>query len=150
MDIRINIEDYLTPEEIKCECKEALRNAVYSQYHRNERELDRLLTNLSYHYVWDMVNNAIDGNLETVIKEKVTKIIDELSSYSVFRGKDNYGYAESKGHKIMEEEVERQREHIKLRIYEVIEQYDYQGIKNRISDMIYECIDEKLFGNSNT
>lgn len=145
MEVTINIEDYLTPEDIKAECKEAIKNCIYNQYNRNEENLRRLIVNLSYEYVYQMVNDAIGGNLENRIKENVTKAIDEMSFYTVFRAKDTWS-PESKGHQIMEQEVERQREHIKMRIYEVIEQYDYPGIKNRIGDMIYECIDNKLFG----
>jgi hypothetical protein len=149
MDININIEDYLTPEEIKNECKEAVRGVIYTQYGKSENELDRLLINLSYRYVFNMVDKAVDGNLETIIKEKVIEIINDLSPYCVFRSSD-YGSTESKGYKIIEEEVEKQRNHIRQKIYEVIEQYDFQSLKSRISDMIYECIEEKLFGNNNT
>lgn len=148
MDININIENYLTPEEIKNECKEAVRDAIYTQYGKSENALNRLLINLSYCYVFNMIDEAVDGNLETIIKEKIIEIINDLHSYHVFRSGD-YGTPESKGYKIIEEEVEKQREHIKQKIYEIIEQYDFQGLKNHISDMIYECIEDKLFGDKN-
>lgn len=148
MDIRINIEDYLTSEEIKNECKEAIRGVIYTQYGKSENELDRLLVNLSYRYVFNMVDEAVGGNLKTVIKEKIIEIINDLSPYCVFRSSD-YCATESIGYKIMEEEVEKQKEHIRQKIYEVIEQYDFQDLKSHISDMIYKCIDDRLFGDKN-
>ena len=56
-EITINIDDYMTPEDIKVECMEAIKEAVFNSYYRDEGKLNRLITNLSYEFIF----KAVDG-----------------------------------------------------------------------------------------
>ena len=44
MNIEINISDYLSEEEIKEECKRAIRDLLYNIYN-NESRIDTLISN---------------------------------------------------------------------------------------------------------
>lgn len=56
MNINVNIDDYLDESEVKEIVKEELREAVSYQLRTNQ-SVDTCLTNISYRYVWDMVND---------------------------------------------------------------------------------------------
>ena len=146
MNININIDDYLDETEIKEIVKEELREAVSYQL-KTSREIDTCISNLSYRYVWDMVNDLYkeyDVDFGKMLLEKVKSIIDGLSSYSVFRDSTPYGDKISVGQEMLNKIVEDSRPQIEKRVVEIINNYDFRELKEEISDTIYECIWNKF------
>lgn len=142
----INVNDYLSSKEIKEVIEDEIRKIIYRKY-RNEGDLDRLIINLSYRYVFEIIDKHFDGNLSNILKEKIVEIINNLSSYVVFKDGDIYGNKESVGKKILNEEVSNSRELIKSNIERIINDYPYDEIKETIGDSIYDCIMNRLFEN---
>ena len=83
MDIKI--EDYLDEQEIKEICKDAL----YQKIREDMRELNvnDIIANISYAEVAAMVDTYVgeDNFCKKEIPQKVHRVIDELSTYTVFR-----------------------------------------------------------------
>ena len=67
MELKINIEDYLSKDEIKDECKSAIRSAIYHQFEK-ESELERLISNLSYEFLFKEVSECTGKDAEELIK----------------------------------------------------------------------------------
>lgn len=131
-------------EEIKEVGKDAIKQCIHDTY-RKESDVQKLITNLSYKEVFAMVDDTINDDLETMIREKVIKLIDELSSYSVFRNADSFEKA-SKGYIIMEDETEKARPLIKERVEEIIKEYPFHELdRDEIGDIIHDCIMDRLF-----
>ena len=86
MDIKI--EDYLDEQEIKEICKDAL----YQKIREDMRELNvnDIIANISYAEVAAMVDTYVgeDNFCKKEIPQKVHRVIDELSTYTVFRKAD--------------------------------------------------------------
>lgn len=148
MNVNISIEDYLSDEEIKSIAEQELREAIAYQL-RTSREVDILITNISYRYVWDMVNELYkenDVDFEKMLLEKIKGIIDGLTSYSVFREKNAYGDKQSIGQEMLNNIVENSRPQIEAKVLDIINNYEFRELKEEISDTIYDCIWNKFKG----
>ena len=137
--MEINIKDYLTESEIKeiviDEFRISLRNHL-----RDEKEVTRIISNAPFYKLNEIVDeNLPDGYKETV-KNKITELINDLSSYSVFR----YSYLndrkpESLGSEIIESTVRENENLIKENVQKVINSSD--DIYSRFVDSFLYTID---------
>lgn len=149
MNIDINIEDYLSKEEIKDECKMAIRHSIYDKY-KKEAELDRLISNLSYEFIFTEIAQCINEDVETLIRNKVIELLKDGSSirYELFRKADAWDRETSVGYKILEQAIKDSENLIREKVTTVINNYDFgssQEIYNKIMDCVTSIIDEKLF-----
>lgn len=144
MKISIDIDNYLSEDEIKnCCCKaiyDICRSLVLG------KDLETFITNSCYKSVWDIVDQSIESEkgLESIISERITRIIENLSSYSVFRHKDEFNNYESVGQKILDNAVKNSRDLIRDKVEEIIDEYPFDELKSDIKDVVYECISDRL------
>lgn len=144
MKTEINIENYLTDERIKEIIEEELREVIRLKWNN---ELSILLSNISYHNVFSKVDEFLEDNksAEDIIAENTMNIIQNLSSYSVFRSKDEYTRREdSLGQKIMNKAIEDNKSLIEKRVVEIINNYNFTELKDDIDFTIYECVMRKF------
>lgn len=148
MEVTFKIEDYLSIEEIKQECKNALQSIII-QHFSKESQIERLISNLSYEFLFDEISKCISEDSEKLVKETVIKLLKQPDTFKhlIFRRKDAWEYEESKGYRILQETIESCKELIKNRIVEEIEKYDFntEEFRYSIKDTINEIIEEKLF-----
>lgn len=152
MEIKINIENYLSEEEIKEICKDAIRSVIASQY-RNEVETKRLISNLSYEILFDQISETINQDASELVRKNVIEILGDKSAYRylVFRRKDCVSNTDSKACIILDEVVEGAKDVIKEKVLEVISKYDFgnsREICDRIQDCFNEIIEERIFKKS--
>lgn len=124
--MEINVEDYLDHKAIQEIVEDELRAQVRKHF-TNEENAKRLLTNLSYHIVKEEVNKIVP-NFEQELIEKVASLIRDKSSVSFnLFDFDTYGSGRSKslGAKIVEQTVEENRQLIKDKVVEAIQERDY-------------------------
>ena len=79
MEININIEDYLSKEEIKEIAKEQISYAIKEKF-RKESDIERIITNLSYEFLFKAVS-------ETIGKDSL--LCDSLSKQLFGKWKEN-------------------------------------------------------------
>lgn len=149
MNIDINIEDYLSEEEIKDECKMAIRHSIYDKY-KKEAELDRLISNLSYEFIFTEISQCINEDVETLIRNKVIELLKDGSSirYELFRKADAWDRETSVGYKILEQAIKDSENLIREKVTTVINNYDFgssQEIYDKIMDCVTSIIEERLF-----
>ena len=122
MNIEINMHDYLSDDDIK----DVLRKAIYDEIKESisyDKSLTTFIANLSYKYVFKMVDEIVKENIgtgiEDSIKQKVPEIINDLSSYSIFRAKDNW-QEESIGQKLLNEAVIKNKDLLEDKVKELL------------------------------
>ena len=137
MDIKI--EDYIDEQEIKEICKDAL----YQKIREDMRELNvnDIIANISYAEVAAMVDTYVgeDNFCKKEIPQKVHRVIDELSTYTVFRKADAWERKNSIAYDIMQEECQASRPRIKARIEQIIDEYNFPQLER--SEIMYTIAD---------
>ena len=137
MDIKI--EDYLDEQEIKEICKDA----IYQKIREDMRELNvnDIIANISYAEVAAMVDTYVgeDNFCKKEIPQKVHRVIDELSTYTVFRKADAWERKNSIAYDIMQEECRASRPRIKARIEQIIDEYNFPQLER--SEIMYTIAD---------
>ena len=147
--MEINITDYLSTDEIKEICSDELRIQI-QKYFRDEKNANRLISNLSYQFMIDEIEK-ITPNYEKQITEKVAKLIAEKDLSFYLFDFDSYGGGRSKslGAKIYEQAVEENKDIIKSRIAQCIKNKDFseeifakfENLSENFMSNIYELVD---------
>ena len=144
--MNIKIEDYLDEQEIKEICKDAL----YQKIREDMRELNvnDIIANISYAEVEAMVDTYVgeDNFCKKEIPQKVHRVIDELSTYTVFRKADAWERKNSIAYDIMQEECRASRPRIKARIEQIIDEYNFTQLeRSEIMYTIADVLTNRLF-----
>lgn len=139
----MEIKDYLSEEEMKEIAREEFKNFL-----KNTFEDERKLANLAYLMVSKYSNDLFDEKTTNILKEKILKIVNELSPYIVFY-KDDFHKIESKAHKLVQDIVLEKKPLINKRIEDIINNIDFKefngNFKEEIQEGVYETIVNKLF-----
>lgn len=142
--MEINVEDYLDRDEIKDIIKNQIRYIV-------ERDAERLLTNSAYYVVFKAVDEALDNSAKELIKAKAIAIINDLSEYSVFKKKDAWETDDSIAYQVLQEAMNENKDLIKQKVREAIENRDYekdiQNSMDYISEGLFEIMRRGLENN---
>lgn len=142
MKIELNLEDYLTDEEIKNACEKAIYTNTYNKL--AALDIDTVIANSSYKIIWKVLDEKFDKNLEEILCKKCEDVINNLSAFSVFRNKDSFNSKKSVGQEILDQKVKESEGLIEKKINEIIESYDFNELKESIGDLVYQCIMDKL------
>lgn len=144
MELKINIQNYFSDEQIKEIAEEELRAAFREQF-RKEADVERVITNLSLEYIHALVSEQWDENFDELLREKVREAIEKGVCYYVFRRKDAWERTESPAVAILDEECKNSRPLIRECIEKRIREYPFSELdRNEIGDVIYEVIMEKI------
>jgi hypothetical protein len=153
MNIIIDITDYLSEDEIKEECKWAIRGSIHEMFCKNESDINRLISNLGYEFIFEAVSKAIGKDSEKTIAEKVTELAKDSSAikYEMWRKKDAWDKIESPAIKILYEAIEDNKWLMRDCIQKAIMDFEFPNVRDAMYDIACEIISEKLFGkNENT
>lgn len=143
--MNINIEDYLSDEEIKQIVAEEFREKVRESIRRNG--VTTFIANIGYQNVFKIINNEIP-EYENLVKNKTKEVIEGLTSYSVFRKADLVDREDSLGQKYLEKAVEDNKNIINNKVIEIFNKLGERDISYEISNIIEEKI-EDMFCNNN-
>ena len=121
--VKINVADYVTENEIKEIVQDEIRQTVRN-FFADEKNAQRLLSNLSYQIVFDEVDKIVP-DCRNIIKEKTLEIINKDSfSYNVFRQK-SYGSPNSLAYDYIEQTVRECKDLINQKVKDTITNHDY-------------------------
>ena len=141
----IEIKDYLTPDEIKEICKDAL----YQKVREDMRGLNinDIIANISNADVEAMVNAYVgeDDFCKTEIPKKVRNVIENISAFTVFRKADTWERQSSVAYDILEEECRAARPLIKKRVEQIINEYNFPQLeRDEIMYTIADVLTDRL------
>lgn len=122
--LNIDVADYLSPQEIKELIQEQLRSEIHS-FFRDEKNAQRLLSNLSYQIVFDEIDKVVPNSQQLVVVS-TTKVLKDIKSYSVFRDA-SYGSAPSLAYKYMEDAVRNNKALIEQQVVATMTSKDYSN-----------------------
>lgn len=147
MQLEIQIEDYIPDDEMKSIIKENVAYAISKKFN-SEEEIERLITNTCYEFVFKAVGDAIGENAEEKIKNTVTKLLEDDShiNYLLWRKKDAWESQESPAITIMNSAIESNKELIEQRVADAIKDFDFSEAKDEIFSVTCDAIEKKLFG----
>ena len=143
MDIKI--EDYLSKEEIKEICKDALYQKIRDDM-RNLNVND-IVANISYAAVAAMVDTYVgeDDFCKREIPNKVRDVIAGMSTFTVFQKADAWGRKNSIAYDIMQEECRASRPLIKARVEQIINEYKFPQLeRDEIMYTIADVLTDRL------
>lgn len=118
MNIQINVEDYLSVSEIREICKDSLRSKINT-------DAERILTNLAYNSSHSFVDSILTDAEKDTLKQKVKDVISKTSSSEVFRKADYWHKEDSIAQKYLNEAIVENKESIKLKVIEILENFDF-------------------------
>lgn len=140
MELSIRIEDYITPEEIKAIAMEAVRDSITRTFCRDEASINRLISNLSYQFIFKAVSDAIGENAQAKITEKVKELLEDGSSirYELWRRKDAWQKDESPAIPILHKAIKDNEGLIRAKVMQSIDGYEFMDVQ----DAMYEALDK--------
>lgn len=147
MEVSIKIEDYLSEEEIKDIAKEQIACAIREKF-KKESDIERIITNLSYEFLFKAVSESIGEDSLEKIKNKVVSLLEDDSHirYAIWRKKDAWENEQSPAVDIMYQAIKDNRELIENRVYELISNYDFNEAKEEIYNVVCNAIEKQLLG----
>ena len=145
-EITINVEDYLTEEDIKQAAIERLKYEFMKQL--GNSNIYTILSNITYEYVFKAVANALGISSNEFEQQIIDSIKEALKpdtiKYQVFRRKDVWNKTESPAVAILDNVLKDCKPKIEEMVNTIIEQYDFRELREEIEDTIYGCICRKL------
>ena len=141
--MEINIHDYISEEEKKRIAEEEYRSVI-----RNYVNVDkeRILTNCAYRVLQKLVDEAFNEDLNQILVGKVENIINDLTSYSVFKRKDAWDKDESKGYKYLEQAVDNHKGLIEDKVVEIISSLEAHDFHYKLEELVYQVVENRLLG----
>lgn len=143
--MNINIEDYLSDNEIKLIIEEEFRNKIKSMF-STEKEISRIITNLGYYNTFKIIEEEVP-NFKCIIKEQTKKQCQNISSYCVFRERDSFS-SESLGQKYLEEAIEDNKKIINKKVVEIMNDLSKEDIASELCSILEDKIDNLFKGNN--
>ena len=148
MEITFNVFDYLTIDEIKEECKKAIRNSVHDTFAKDEAEVQRLISNLGYEFIFKAVSVAIGKDAEREIAEKVAELAQDRHAinFEMWRKKDAWERTESPAIGILYEAIKDNKMLMRECVQTAIKEFDFPNVRDAMYETAREIIWEKMFG----
>lgn len=136
--LEIKLEDYLTLDEINDIVRDEFAASVARTLSK-ETDLTRIIGNIAHEIVFDEVKKYIPEFKELLTKN-VKQIIEKKDyRWQIFRGKDVWDKEEGPGLTIVKETLNANKEAIKKRIEDAINNFD---IKELVSDYLDKKMEE--------
>lgn len=150
MELTINIEDYIAPDEIKSLAMEAVRSSIMKTYSQDEYNISRLISNLSYEFIFKAVSDAIGEDAQKKIESKVKELLEEGSSirYELWRRKDVWEKTESPAIAILHKAIKDNEGLIRSKVMQRIDSYEFNDVQDAMYNALNEIVYEKVFGSS--
>lgn len=143
--MNVEIKDYLTSEEITEICKDAL----YQKIREDMRGINvyDIIANISHSDVAEMVDTYVgeDNFCKTEIPKKVRNVIENISTFTVFRKADAWERKSSIAQDILDEECRAARPLIKKRVEQIINEYNFPQLeRDEIMYTIADVLTDRL------
>jgi|SRR5690606_4754934 len=143
--MEIDISAYLSEEDKQRIAEEEYRKVIRSIVYTDK---ERLFSNSAYRIVQKLVDERFGESLSKILEEKTVKIINDLSTYNVFKKKDAWDNDDSKGWKYLQESVDKHKDLIEDRVVQIIQEMDPDYVRNRLEDLMYDVVENRLLGKS--
>lgn len=139
--MEINIKDYMSEEEIKA----IIEDEIVRETRRtlcNEKEITRILTNVSYYELWKKIEQEVP-NCQEIIKDKTKEKILEISKFDIFQKRDDFlEYKDSLAQQFLNESVKENKNIIDDKVKKIMNELSLTDIKYDIQSIIEQYIED--------
>ena len=139
--MKINIKNYISDEEIKT----IIEDEIVKETRRtlcNEKEITRILTNISYYELWKKIEGEVP-NCQEIIKEKTKEKILEISKFDIFQKRDDFlEYKDSLAQQFLNESVKENKNIIDDKVKKIMNELSLTDIKYDIQSIIEQYIED--------
>ena len=139
--MKINIKNYISDEEIKA----IIEDEIVKETRRilcNEKEITRILTNISYYELWKKIEGEVP-NCQEIIKEKTKENILEISKFDIFQKRDDFlEYKDSLAQQFLNESVKENKNIIDDKVKKIMNELSLTDIKYDIQSIIEQYIED--------
>lgn len=135
--MKINIEDYLSTEEIKEIVKSEVRFSIQKHIHE-QKDLERILYNSVHQFIEDKAGELLPEDLDVTLAAKVVEVVNGLSSHTVFSPPDAWDRAATKGWKLLQLAVNESDALIKERVEQLVRELKPEKVMELMEDVIYQ------------
>lgn len=148
MELKINIEDYLSHEEIKSIAMDAVRESIISIFRKDEANINRLISNLSYEFIFEAVSDAIGEDAQTKITNKVKELLEDESCirYELWRKKDTFEKYESPAIPMLHKAIEDNKWLLREKVTQSIARYEFSDVQDAMYNALNQIVYDKVFG----
>lgn len=143
MNTSINLDEYLSEEEKKQICVDVFSDMARAQIMKAP---ERIFSNAAYHVVFQMVDDAIDGDTRQIIRDKAVEIIGNLSEHTVFRKSDAWHNEQSKAYTYLNQAVHDNKAVLESAVVERLGSFDGSVMRESVKDAIQDIVNDRLFG----
>jgi len=135
--MEINITDYLSENEIKNICIDHVKQML-------SKGGERLITNMAYNAAWNILDQSLDEESITTIRNKTKEVVSDVQSYHIFRPKDVWNSEESPAYKTLKSAMVENDQLIRDMVKDSILKYDYESQIRNNPDMLAETLIDAL------
>lgn len=143
MTFTFEINDYLTETDKYELARDAFKTLCINKF---KTDAERIFSNAAYTAVAEMVDQQMDGNLSEIIRDKAIGVINKLSSVSVFSPPNAWDRESSKGFDILQKHLDDSAPLIKARVEAIIGNLESGYITDRLNDLMYQVVEDRLIG----
>lgn len=157
MEIKININDYLSEEDkIKIAeevFKETIRNGIIEELKSdNKRQManyERVIGNAVHHYLQDEIDAIVGTDTKALISKRVIETVEKLDyNYSLFRPKSYWEAEDSPAQAVVKDTIKeltpQMKEVLSKKMMENIEGLEVEQMLDVIREIFYEIIQDRL------
>lgn len=136
-----NVSDYLDESDMKQIATEEFRSVCAKSSKEN---FERIISNSAYHLVGELVDQHFDGELIETLKVNAIKVVNSLSSSTVFSPPNAWDRQASKGFEHMQSALDELKPEIHVRVKQVIASYSSEDLRELIESQVSAAIMAKL------
>lgn len=141
--MEIDVSDYVSESEIRNAILDQVRTST--MFHlKDEKDIQRIITNESYELVYKLVDEYFDNKLAETISKKVENIIDNMSTYNIFKEPNAWDREPNTAYKHLQKCIESQFPKIEKIVSDEIETETIQALKRDLKEYIIEAV-QNLF-----
>lgn len=135
IDIWSHLSDDTKQEIVEQEFRQYIRNQLTT-----EADLQRFLTNSAYYIMAQHCDIFLDEEMQTFIEEKVLKIIEGLSEYSVFRKPNAWDDGTNGMYNFLAQCLDEHKPRIKEIVAERVDKESLETIKGEMKYLVVEAV----------
>ena len=117
--MEIKIENHLSEQEIKDIVISEFRQSVKDKF-KTEKDIERILINLSYQMLWDEIDKLVPDYKEVVSIKVKEVMLNKDFTYNIFRPKSAWDREDSLGYTYMQRAINENKSLIEDKIINVI------------------------------
>lgn len=133
----MDFSKYLTEDEMRDIAVQEFRDFVRN---KSSKDLERIISNSAYQVVWKAVDESLDNEAMSILKQKVEDIIGDMSEFTVFSKPNAWDRKENTAYGILVQTVRDNSDVLDIKVKEQINTLS----KTQISKIVAEVMKEKL------